>query len=86
MQIGTWNIGTLNEVGKLENLKNEMKILNLYVKRVSDFWTGDYRMLNTVGKGGHAGVAIIMNKTLENRVQSYIRPSERILLGRISLN
>ncbi|XKL61364.1 hypothetical protein PGB90_008421 [Kerria lacca] len=61
MRIGTRNVRTLNEVDKLENLKKEMKKLNLDITEVSaadkwpennDFCIRDYRMINTAGKGG----------------------------------
>ncbi len=89
--IGTWNVRTLNEVGKLENLKKEMRRMNLDVMGISemrwpeekDFWTDEYRMINTAGKKGQAGVGIIMNKVLGKRVQSYIQYNERVLLVRI---
>ncbi|XKL65782.1 hypothetical protein PGB90_009202 [Kerria lacca] len=58
--VGTWNVRTLNEIGKLEHLKKEMKRMSLDVIGISevrwpedcDFWTGEYTMISTRGKKG----------------------------------
>ncbi|XKL69414.1 hypothetical protein PGB90_007183 [Kerria lacca] len=89
--VGTWNVRTLNEVGKLKNLKKEMERMSLDVIGISevrwpedcDFWAGEYRMICTGGKNGQAGVGIIMNRKVGTGVQSYIQHSERIILVRI---
>ncbi|XKL59324.1 hypothetical protein PGB90_000340 [Kerria lacca] len=86
-------VGTLNEVGKLENLKKEMERMSMDVIGISevrwpedcDFWTGEYRMICTGGKKGQAGVGIIMNRKVGTRVQSYIQHSERIILVRVEV-
>ncbi|XP_025412229.1 uncharacterized protein LOC112684781 [Sipha flava] len=52
-RVGTWNVRTLLQTGKLENLKVEMKRLKIDILGVSemrwlksgDFWLGEYRII-----------------------------------------
>ena len=48
-----------------------------------DFWSGDYRVINTKSVGGNAGVGLVMNKKIGMRVIYYDQRSERIIIGKI---
>ena len=48
-----------------------------------DFWSGDYRVINTKSVGGNAGVGLVMNKKIGMRVMYYNQYSERIIVGKI---
>ena len=93
-RMATWNVNFLLQCGKLENVKIEMKRMNIDILRVSemgwpnhgDFWTGDYRVIHSgtaQDKPGIAGVGIILSKHLGMRVKGYFQHSERIILVRL---
>ena len=90
-RIGTWNVRSMNGVGRLENLKREMSRLNLAIVGVSevrwkeenDFWSEEFRVINTGGVRGQAGVGIIMNKEIGNKVLYYKQQSERLIMVKI---
>ncbi|XP_068081777.1 craniofacial development protein 2-like [Anabrus simplex] len=48
-----------------------------------DFWSGDYRIINTKSNRGNAGVGLIMNKKIGQRVSYYDQHSERIIVVKI---
>ena len=60
LNVGTWNVRTMNEKGKLENIKQEMKTLKINVlglsevrwKGVGDFVSDDFRIIYSGGKEG----------------------------------
>jgi len=62
-RIGTWNVKTLLQTGKLENLKVEMKRLKIDILGVSemrwpksgDFWSGEYRIIYSGTEDGRLG-------------------------------
>src|SRR5918995_6973269 len=68
--IGTWNVRTMNEKGKLENVKMEMKRYGLSVLGLSevrwkgqgDFVSGDVRVIYSGGSEGQRGVAVLLKK------------------------
>lgn len=80
-KIGTWNIQTLLQCGKLRILKLEMEKINWHVLRVSemrwpdngDFCSRDYRVIHIVGciEGSPwmGGVGIVLSKKFERRVE-----------------
>ena len=89
--MGTWNVRSLNGVGRLENLKREMRRLNLAIVGISevrwneenDFWSEDFRIKNTKGLKVQAGVGIIMNKEIGNKILYYKQQSERLIMVKI---
>ena len=91
VRVGTWNVRSLNGVGRLENLKREMRRLNLAIVGISevrwneenDFWSEDFRIINTKGLKGQAGVGIVMNKGIGNKVLYYKQQSERLIMVKI---
>jgi hypothetical protein len=79
-KIGTWNIRTLNQGGKLENLKKEMQKNTVTVLGVSEVrWkgqgeirSGDYTVYYSGGDRAVRGVAIVVHKSV---VKSVVKKS-----------
>jgi len=86
--LGTWNVRTLLQTGKLENLKIEMKRLKIDILGISemrwngqgDFISGDYRVIYSGGDNGRNGVGIILNKKWAQCVRSYITYDDRLIM------
>jgi hypothetical protein len=74
--IGTWNVRTLNQGGKLENLKKETEKNGVSVMGVSEVrWkgqgeirSGDYTMYYSGGEKSERGVAIVVHKSIVGRL------------------
>ena len=49
----------------------------------NDFWSEDFRIINTKGLKGQAGVGIIMNKEIGNKVLYYKQQSEILIMVKI---
>ncbi|XP_039285273.1 craniofacial development protein 2-like [Nilaparvata lugens] len=93
-RIGTWNVRTLLQSGKLENLLMEMERMELDVLGVAemrwpqpgDFWSGNYRIIHSGtadDRPGYGGVGIVLNKKLGNRVKGFVQYNERLISVRI---
>ena len=75
----TWNVRTLNQGGKLENLKTEMQKNDVSVLGVSEVrWKGqgeirigDYTVYYSGGERAESGVEIVVHKSL---VRSVVNP------------
>jgi hypothetical protein len=75
-KIGTWEVRTLNQGGKLENLKTEMQKNEVSVLGVSEVrWegqgeirSGDYTVFYTAGERAERVVAIVVNKIVVKSV------------------
>ena len=74
--IGTWNVRSMNP-GKLEVVKQEVARENIHILRISELkWTGmggcnsDDHYIYYCGQEslGRNGVAIIVNKSVQNKV------------------
>ena len=69
-RIATWNVRSLRVCGKLENMKIEMKRLNIDIlgtseikwKGKGDFWSDNYRIICSGDKNSNTGVGIILTK------------------------
>ena len=69
MKIGTWNVRTLAHLGKLDNIKLEMKRLNVNILGMSEVrWKGagdhmadEYRIIYSGGEEQQRGVAVILD-------------------------
>jgi len=83
-KIGTWNVSTLKQGGKLENLKMEMQKNKLSVLGVSEVrWTGqgeirsgDYTVYYSRGEQAERGVAIVVHKSVVRSVVKKIVMTE----------
>jgi hypothetical protein len=79
-KIGTWNVRTLNQGGKLENIKKEMQKNAVSVLGVSEIWwkgqgeirSGDYIVYYSGGDRAERGVAIVVHKSI---VKSVVKKS-----------
>lgn len=85
--IGTWNVRTLRQVGKLENLKIEMDKNNVCIMGVSevrwkeqgDFESGDYHMYYSGSESAERGVAIVMQKWIKPSIIKVEACSDRLM-------
>lgn len=90
----TWNVRTLLQNSKLDNLKMEMTNMNLDVLGIAemrwpdegDFWSGEYRIIHSgtiENKPGQGGVGVILNKDLGKRVKGYVHRKGRVILVKL---
>src|SRR6516225_7306849 len=88
IRIGTWNVRTLNEKGKLENIKQEMERNRIDILGMSemrwkgsgDFPSDEYRVVFSAGVVREKGVGIIMRKEMSKRVIDIEKISDRLIL------
>lgn len=92
-RIACWNVRTLLQCGKLENLKNEMRRNQIDIMGISemrwplqgDFWTDEYRIIHTQATvDGNGGVGIMLKKDFGQRVIEYTQHNERLLKVRLN--
>jgi endonuclease/exonuclease/phosphatase family metal-dependent hydrolase len=91
IKVGTWNVRTMRTKGKLENLKREIQRAEINVLGLSevrwkgqgDFMSDDYRIIYSGGEKGQRGVAMILDRTVGERVSKIIQYSERLMLIRV---
>jgi endonuclease/exonuclease/phosphatase family metal-dependent hydrolase len=90
--IGTWNVRTLNSVGKLEEVKSEMKRYGLSILGVSEArWKGQgdlmsdgVRIIYSGGEEEQRGVAIMLDEEVAKRVTEIEQCSDRLIMVRVS--
>jgi len=93
-RIATWNVRTMLQCGKLENLKIEMARMKIDIlglsemrwPRAGDLWSGEYRLIHTGtadNNPGLGGVGIIMSKAIGKKVKGFVQYNERIRLVKI---
>ena len=91
LRVGAWNVRSLQRSGRLEDLKREMHRLGLDIVGISEvrwnevqhIWSDNYRIITTKAEKGNAGVGIIMNKKIGQRVTYYEQHYERIIVIKI---
>ena len=92
-KIATWNVRTLLQHGKLENVKKEMDRLNFDIHGISETrWKGSGRIQtddHTVIFSGsenrsEMGVGLIFNKKWSKKLTGFWPISERVLLAKLS--
>jgi nitrogen regulatory protein PII len=82
-----WNVRTLNQGGKLQNLKKEMQKNAVSVLSVSEVrWkgqgeirNGDYTVYYSGGERAERGIAIVMHKSIVRRAVTEIVCNDRII-------
>ena len=87
-RIATWNVNTLYQAGKFENLKKEARRMNLDVIGVSEVrWTGSGKLVSEdwvfYYSGGDAhqhGVGIMIKKEMDEAVSGCWQLSSRVML------
>ena len=88
IRIGTWNVRTMLQCGKLENVKQEMARLEISILGVCETWwkhTGDiqtegYRMLYSGGETHKHGLGIILDEKRAKCVMGHWELSDRVIL------
>jgi len=91
-KIGTWNVRTMFQKGKLENIKKEMQRLQLNVLGLCEVrWTGagsfrtdNFTLFYSGGDQHERGVGILLDKETSKSVKGFWATSDRVLL--IKLN
>ena len=91
LRVGTWNVRTMNEKGKLENVKREMERLKLNVmglcevrwKGEGDFMSNGVRVIYSGGERHENGVAVMLDKETATRVVHIDRCSDRMMVVKI---
>jgi len=86
-KIGTWNVRTLKQGGKLENLKMEMQKNEVSVLGVSEVgWRGqgeirggDYTVCYSGGEWAERGVTIVVHRSIVKSVVKKIVCNDRII-------
>ena len=94
MKIGSWNVRTFNEEGRLENAMQEMKrnsisvlgICETHWEEPKDFKCGEHRIIGCGSDMKRQGVAIIMDEKTCGDVLHVERISERIMMIKIKAN
>uniref|UniRef100_A0A8D8YDR6 Craniofacial development protein 2 n=1 Tax=Cacopsylla melanoneura TaxID=428564 RepID=A0A8D8YDR6_9HEMI len=95
-KIGTWNVRGMNELGKTENIVNEMKNMDIDILGISETFlknSGDYvstlpnndkfRVIYSGGTKSRKGVGFILNQRTMNTVETIHRESERVIAIKI---
>lgn len=91
IRVATWNVRTMNERGKLENLKQEMRRNKIDVLGVSevrwkdsgDLDSDEYRIIYSGGAERQRGVAIIVEKELSKRITVIEKISDRLIMVKL---
>jgi exonuclease III len=91
MRVGTWNVLTMNEMGKWENVKEEMRRNRLHVLGLSEvrwkvggeFESGGYKIMYAGGKECQRGVAIVLDRDMAKRVIGVERYSDRLMTVKV---
>ena len=92
LRIGTWNVLTLLQSGKLENVKREMTTNNIDILGMSEVrWggngeieSGEYKLFYSgEDKNGRNGVGLMMKNSIEKRVIKIEYTNERIIWIRL---
>lgn len=91
--IGTWNVRSLWQDGKLENVMQEMIRMNIHIMGIAEtFWNGEgdfnatlpgtdeeFRIIFSGGTTKRKGVAFILRDSVRTAIHSYYVVSERII-------
>ena len=89
--MGTWNVRTLYQAGKLENVIQEMGRLDVNIFGLCETrWTNsgsmqiyDYNIIYSGGDKHEKGVGIILDKERSKSLMGYWPISDRVLLVKL---
>ena len=90
-RIGTWNVNTMYQAGKLDNVEQEIKRLKIDILGISEVrWTGNGQCQREGGtlyySGGdqhHKGVGVYVSKEINRSILGIWPVSERIIMIKI---
>ena len=88
IRVATWNIRTLAQKGKIENLIQETKQMNIYVTGVAEMCWKDqghitnngYKVLWSGGQKLEHGVGFVLHPLVSKAFKGYLAVSDRIIL------
>ena len=92
LKIGTWNVRTLYEKEKFENVQLEMKRLDIDIlglcevrlTGVGKISTNDYTFIYSCGSEHKNGVGIMMKNYIDKSVSGFWSVSDRVMIVRIN--
>jgi exonuclease III len=96
-KIGTWNVRSLNQPGKLANVLKEMNRMKINILGISEtFWDGEgdfmetvpgtqdrFRVIYSGGEKKRRGVCMILREKVGNSVLNYRLITDRIMVVRL---
>ena len=91
LRIATWNVNTLFQTGKFDNLVKEAMRLNLNILGVSETrWSGIgrckrecYEFIYSGGEKHEKGVGVLLSSEVANCLTRYVFISDRVLMVKI---
>ncbi|GFS21179.1 craniofacial development protein 2-like [Elysia marginata] len=92
IRTATWNVRTLLQTGKLDNIKGEMDRLKINILGLSEVrWKGagkiassKHEFIYSGGLESERGVGIVLDQNLRKTVKGYWALSDRVLLVKIA--
>ena len=92
LKIGTWNVRTMNKVGKLEEVNREMEryglnilgIIEVRWKGQGDFESDGVRIIYSGGEEFQRGVAVMLDLEVAKRVVEVECCSDRLIMVKVS--
>ena len=93
-KVATWNVKTLFQCGKLDNVRREMKRLKINILGLSEVrWTSCGRlneegeeMIYSGGSKHENGVAILLDKETTKSLLGFCQISERVMIVKLKGN
>ena len=90
-RIGTWNVRTLYQTGKLENVKQEMDRMQFQVLGLAETrWTGkgliqtgNKTMIYSGGSTHEKGVGILFDQNIAKSIKGWWGVSDRVILVKL---
>ena len=91
IRIGNWNVRTLNQVGKVENLLREQERMKVSIMGISEMrWKGagkaihgDYTIIHSGGTKAMYGVGLMFDKNVAKCISGFWAISDRVLLVKL---
>ena len=90
-KMATWNVRTLNQKGKLENVIKEMERMKLNILGLSEVrWvgkgkikTGNKTMIYSGGETHERGVGILLDETVAKSIKGFWGISDRVIIAKL---
>ena len=88
----TWNVRTMLQKGKLDNIKKEMERMNVNIMGLCEVrWRGagtimsdTYKIIYSGGDKHESGVAVIMDSATSKTLKGYLTISDRVMLVKLN--